>query len=983
MRGSIRLAFSNIADNWKRYVKTGLICLLGYVLILAGLVVLDTVYQMGIGNLKMYTVILPEYQELQPILDSANELIPEGDGYVTGEDTYFVIPVDSDKMLDLELGSIENGSYVGNIWYSEDETFDGEPEARVLTLGHNPITVKPEINYVKVMISGPGQPGVHYSLEGISYRSPFDAYARIHKLELLRNATVVWLVCMGTLLTGRVKNEKYRKVLSWLGLGTSVAITAVYIFQDFLIGDRLFIFMDIGGDTCQQYYPYYLNCVRRIQEGSFGLWNWDYGLGTSLMNNPSQTFDPFGLVVILGGVVLGIEKVAKLLLFSQLLKILVSAFLCRYYLKIWGSSDRAASIGGYLYGFNGYLMLWGQHYMLGTICIYLLLILIFIEKVIRERKVRYVVGLSVVTALSVIYSYYNTYMALLFSGIYCVIRLLDPNWQVKWKERVKKAGYCLLSVVTGLMTGAVVLFPAAYYLMNSSSRLDSDTSAISKFIDGFLSNYSPEQAVQILGRLISNNMYFINAAGQPGWANYYEMPQLCLTIFIYLLLGQLLVQSIKRCQNKKQFLYGILVAVMGALIILNPGLAISFNGFTYVATRHTFVIMPIMALLVAVEWDRLTERHEFSLIGLLLGLAASIALLADAYGRATGEVRDYTVVIGIMIVSFAILLALVWKWQKARPYLIPLLVGCIFCSVCREAYITNNERLTAYTWSSGTDQIEDTAEAVRYLREQDDSFYRIDKKYADIAVFGDPLIAGYSSVSEYNSTTNRNVLQFYHQLYNEAYIWGEAQRLVNWDQESAVNPLSLINLKYILSKEELEEPWLELEHKVESVYIYRNIYAESAASFYTDTIEQSACAGMTEDERRELITDTLIVEDGFASYHETDPGDVELGTFSQEGDSLRGTITNEKAGMLLLTIPDQEGWKVYVDGKETDTLNGDYGFLAVELEPGTHTITAEYQIPYAREGIICSIIGVFVLSGACTVMYLSGQKKIGQQKKVQ
>lgn len=972
-----------LRENWKRYVKRGLICLLGYVLILAGLVVLDTVYQMGIGNLKMYTVILPEYQDLQPILDSAHELIPEGDGYVTGEDTYFVIPVDSDKMLDLELGSIENGSYVGNIWYSEDETFDGEPEARVLTLGHNPITVKPEINYVKVMISGPGQPGVHYSLEGISYRNPFDAYARIHKLELLRNAAVVWLVCMGTLLTGRVKNGKYRKVLSWLGLGASVAITAAYIFQDFLIGDRLFIFVDIGGDTCQQYYPYYLNCVRRIQEGSFGLWNWDYGLGTSLINNISQTLDPFGLFVILGGVLLGAEHVAKLLLVSQLLKIFLSAFLCRYYLKLWGVSDRAANIGGYLYGFNGYLILWGQHYMLGAICIYLPLLLIFIEKLIRGHKVRYVAGLSVVTALSVIYSYYNTYMALLFGGIYCVIRLLDPNWQAKWKERVKKAGQCLLAVITGLFMGAVTLFPAAYYLLNSSNRLDSDTSAFSRFLDGFLSVYSPERSVQILGRLMSNNMYFINAAGQPGWDNYYEMPQLCLTIFIYLLLGQLLVQSIKRCKNKKQFFYGVLVVFAGLLIILNPGMAIAFNGFAYVGTRYTFVIMPVAALVAAVEWDRLTQRHEFSLIGLLLGLAASIALLVDAYGRATGEVRDYTVVAGIMIVFFAVLLALVWKWQKARVYLIPLLVGCIFCSVCKETYITNNERLTAYTWSSGTDKIEDTEKAVRYLQEQDDSFYRVDKKYADIAVFGDPLIAGYSSVSEYNSTTNSNVLQFYHQLYSEAYIWGEAQRLVNWDQESAVNSLSLINVKYILSKEELEEPWLELEQKVESVYIYRNIYAESAASFYTDTIEQSACAGMTEDERRELITDTLIVEDGFASYHETDPGHVELGTFSREGDSLRGTVTNEKAGMLLLTIPDQEGWKVYVDGNEAETRNGDYGFLAVELEPGSHTILAEYHIPYGKEGVICSILGILLLTGSCAAMYLTGRKKTAREEQAQ
>lgn len=962
-----------IGENWKQYVKAAVIGILWYVVILAGLLLMDTVHQKGADNLKIYTVVLPEYQELQPILDSAHNLIPEGEGYVTGEDSYFIIPVDSDKMLDIELSYVDGGTAIGNIWYSSDAVFEDEPEAYAFTLGHNPLVLEQGTQYVKVMISGGA--GVHYGLEGISYRNPFDAYARINKRELISNAAVIWLICLGTFLIDRRKGQKYRRLVSWLELAVGIVVTVHYVFGDFLTGDRLFIYVDIGGDTCQQYYPYYLNCVERIREGSFGAWNWDYGLGTSLVNNISQTLDPFGLLVILGGVVLGADKVASLLLMSQLLKILASAFLCRYYLKLWGVSDRAANIGGYLYGFNGYLMLWGQHYMLGTICVYLPLLLIFIEKLLRGFKVRYVAGLSIVTALSVIYSYYNTYMALLFCGIYCVIRLLDPNLHLKWKERVKKAGLCLLSVLTGLMMGAVTLFPAAYYLMNSSSRLDSDTSALSRFLDGFLSGYSPEQVLQILGRLMSNNLYFINGERQTGWSNYYEMPQLCLTIFIYLLLGQLLVQSIKRCKNVKQCLYGILVAAVGVLVILNPGVATAFNGFAYVCARHTFVIMPVAALLTAVEWDRLTVRHEFSLTGLLLGLAASLSILWDAYGRATGEVRNYTVVVGILVVFFAVMLVLVWRWQKARRYLLPLLAGCIFCSVCKEAYITNNNRLTAYAWSANVGLISDTMDAVQYLKEQDDSFYRVDKQYADIAIFGDPLIAGFSSVTEYNATTNRNVQNFYSMLYSNVKTLGDAQRIIRWDDETAVFPMSLINVKYILSREELDEPWCQLEHETGNVYIYRNKNAGSVASFYTDTIEQSACAEMEEAERRKLLADTLIVEDGHALYHEKDSGRVELGTFSQDGDTVQGRVTNEKAGYLLLTIPDQEGWSVYVDGERTEPLNGDYGFLAVELKPGDHMVTAEYRIPRLREGIICSVIGILVLSGACTAMYLVGKRK--------
>ena len=42
--------------------------------------------------------------------------------------------------------------------------------------------------------------------------------------------------------------------------------------------------------------------------------------------------------------------------------------------------------------------------------------------------------------------------------------------------------------------------------------------------------------------------------------------------------------------------------------MFNPGMAIAFNGFAYAQARYTFVLMPVAALLVAVEWDRLTRK---------------------------------------------------------------------------------------------------------------------------------------------------------------------------------------------------------------------------------------------------------------------------------------------------------------------------------------------------------------------------------------
>ena len=168
----------------------------------------------------------------------------------------------------------------------------------------------------------------------------FIAYGRYYwKAILLVSILIFATVCLVrkifSMENGRKKEWMIRLVF-FLVLLVSIGV----VFQDFLLGNRYYIFGDIGSDTYQQYYPYYLNCVNRIREGSFSIWNWNYGMGTSLLNNISQTLDPFGLFIIFGGVLLGAEKVKYLLLAAQVLKIIIAALLGRSFLKILTKKPR-------------------------------------------------------------------------------------------------------------------------------------------------------------------------------------------------------------------------------------------------------------------------------------------------------------------------------------------------------------------------------------------------------------------------------------------------------------------------------------------------------------------------------------------------------------------------------------------------------------------------------------------------------------------
>lgn len=128
-------------------------------------------------------------------------------------------------------------------------------------------------------------------------------------------------------------------------------------------------------------------------------------------------------------------------------------------------------------------------------------------------------------------------------------------------------------------------------------------------------------------------------------------------------------------------------------------MAIAFNGFAYAQARYTFVLMPVAALLVAVEWDRLTRKKEFSFIGLGLGLISSLYIVIKAYNKASLEVRSYDAEIIILQICFAFLLLVMffWKNKQGRKIVESLLIVCVLLSTCTETYMTTSQRGTAYT----------------------------------------------------------------------------------------------------------------------------------------------------------------------------------------------------------------------------------------------------------------------------------------------
>lgn len=77
--------------------------------------------------------------------------------------------------------------------------------------------------------------------------------------------------------------------------------------------------------------------------------------------------------------------------------------------------------------------------------------------------------------------------------------------------------------------------------------------------------------------------------------------------------------------------------------------------------------------------------------------------------------------------------------------------------------------------------------------------------------------------------------------------------------------------------------------------------------------------------------------------------------------SLKGTISCETAGLMMTTIPYDEGWMILVDGVKQPSDKILDAFIAVHLTPGTHQIEMSYVPRGLKPGGLISGICVLIL----------------------
>ena len=77
-------------------------------------------------------------------------------------------------------------------------------------------------------------------------------------------------------------------------------------------------------------------------------------------------------------------------------------------------------------------------------------------------------------------------------------------------------------------------------------------------------------------------------------------------------------------------------------------------------------------------------------------------------------------------------------------------------------------------------------------------------------------------------------------------------------------------------------------------------------------------------------------------------------------DGLSGTINAKEDGYLILSVPCEAGWQVYVDGEKTECETFADSMIAVPVSAGSHIIKMQYITHGIRAGLACTVVSLML-----------------------
>lgn len=745
------------------------------------------------------------------------------------------------------------------------------------------------------------------------------------------------------------------------------------IFRDFLFRDKLLLYRDIGSDSLNIQYPYFVHFSDYLRANGLPSWSFSVGMGQSLFPYVgSLLFDPVAW--------LPKHAIAYALVYQHLLKVFICGMLFFRFLELRALNFRAALLGAVLLSLSAYMCMGSCWINIGDEVVCAAFALFAVENALTRGRWFY---LPLAVACFGLLSAFHLYLCALLLSLYVSGRLVELyGWKLGLNLRtcLRLAGIALI----GVGFAAVVWLDGAANILNSprGSGLNSYANKLWAFpVFGF---EAPKHYLTAILRPFSNDLagtgnYF------RGWQNYLEAPISYCGLLCLLLVPQAFVGA----ERRQRILYGSLLLLVVAPVVF-PWFRYLFWLFQgdYYRTLSLFSIVGTIALSMT-ALSRYTAQRSLNLW--LLGITLLI-LLSVLYLRIDGIDFRLRKEAALLLLAYAGLLA-VGRCLRCESVCTWLIIGLCAAELCYFDRITVAYRPTV-TKQELKERIgynDYTVDAVRDIKAADESFYRITKLYASgtavhPSIFNDAMVFGYYGTMSYSSFNNLNYIRF---LMAVGTIPQNPTELdTRWARGLVGRPVlsTFACEKYIFTPDPVPvevDPTYESFHRYDKIYVFRNKLFLPFGLFYPRCIPEKMFLELPSPAKERALLRAAVLPDDEAAPDQLPRMSLAELQQSLEGFSLpevvtahrgtalrmrsftqnriEGTVRCDSSGILVFQTAFDPGWRAFVDGVRTPTFKADVGLLGVKLTPGEHSVEIRYSPPFLRLGAAITALSALIL----------------------
>lgn len=692
---------------------------------------------------------------------------------------------------------------------------------------------------------------------------------------------------------GRIKI----KANPYLRLTAYLLLSAVALYSQFIFGDKVLAYNDMGYDTFNQYMPVYEFFASAIKNGTLSEYTFQYGLGSTTFSMIGWISDPFTMINVLVGIILGTEKIAESLVYVQILKILSAGLLTLYYLKQFKFSGKAAMLSAYIYAFSGYMMTAGQHYAFSVFPIYHILLLIMLEKIIDgKNEVKYWSGLCAVTALLCIKGIYTAFISLLGAAFYVLFRVI-VIYGKDIRRIFRTIMVCFVFVLGGILLSSALFLPSIFWILESP-RIVNEGGILSKALKSFMFA-EPNIIKSCILRFFSNGLEG-SVNSWSGGCYHWDMFSCFFSVFLVPILAQYLWTIFIKKQKTHEIIIGIFPFLAVVLSIISYFIPSMFNVFVGPSYRFVYVFLPLFAVLTAKVLDNvfhgiMCRWLNYTVMFISCGIICLGSIPVYNSGNET-VLPSLFVAVFFMIVG-CVFLDMVYLSKQITPeskikekitctasfMLVCIVAMNMFCENYITLYfertiITKERENTSMVTTRIVDEINDI---------ENGTFFRMETDYHEgrMPAYAYSFLFDMRATSFYNTILGSPIIEFYSKMYSSPN--SEIPRIYQSGHRDFTNSGSrsitedILGLKYFISTKKLENSgWVQIKQYDNGLSLYRNMGIDSAGLFFDRYI--------TEDNADEISFSDRQIGMAYRLVLDNPPSDVlEYAALSEDNDMVK------------------------------------------------------------------------------------------------